>query len=201
LPFAAAVLPFAIAGGIISLGPKRKIEDGPSYWLPGVPAENSSSGDEPSDPPGIGHNGGPALDQAGGQPSQEPDGGDPKRKPSLAPPTPVRPPEDSFSNDSGAAPRSTSEILMPNGKPVGYDFGRARPFSRTVTPDEFVQLHNNLKEGAVQIQTGAGYDGIWYKRSDGAVFGVRQSLDSGLTIDIIESGNSNVSRRFKVHQR
>ncbi len=42
---------FAVAGGVLALtasgwvlvhGPKGDITDGPSYWLPGVPAENSS---------------------------------------------------------------------------------------------------------------------------------------------------------------
>ena len=45
------------------------------------------------------------------------------------------------------------------------------------------------------------YEGFVYERPDGLRFGVRRSVDHGETIDVIESGNSEIDRGFKVHWR
>jgi hypothetical protein len=50
---------------------KGDITDGPSYWLPGVSNDNAADEDGKAEAPGIGHNGGPGLDQTSGQQPQD----------------------------------------------------------------------------------------------------------------------------------
>jgi hypothetical protein len=89
-----AVLSLTAAGWVLFHGPTGDITDGPSYWLPGVPNENASDEDGKSETPGIGHNGGPALD-----PTQSPNRPDPDKKP---PPLVIAPPNASGSRGDAA---------------------------------------------------------------------------------------------------
>jgi hypothetical protein len=52
-------------------------------WLPGVSSDEASDGDGKPEAPGLGHNGGPALDQTGGQQPRDPN----QTPPSIIPPT------------------------------------------------------------------------------------------------------------------
>ncbi|WP_345817682.1 filamentous hemagglutinin N-terminal domain-containing protein (plasmid) [Paraburkholderia sp. PREW-6R] len=96
---------------------------------------------------------------------------------------------------------STSDILVPNGQPVGYVNPGAGPGIRTVTPEQFGQLQSQLLDGATPVTTPSGYAGTWYQRADGTVFGIRTSAGSGTTIDVIKSNNSSLPPGFKVHQK
>jgi hypothetical protein len=127
------LLSLGAAGWVLSHGPQGDIQDGASYWLPGVSSDNASDGDgDKPDAPGLGHNGGPALDQTSEQQPQ-----DPNQKPE---PTVVAPLTSSGSSQqSGDAQtsnsRSMSDILLPNGEPVGYVYSRADSDVRTVPPE------------------------------------------------------------------
>ena len=55
--------------------------------------------------------------------------------------------------------------------------------------------------GARQIEPDSRYDGVWYKREDGLVFGLRLSAEHGLTLDVIRSNHPDIRPGFKVHQR
>jgi hypothetical protein len=89
-----AVLSLTAAGWVLFHGPKGSITDGPSYWLPGVPNESASDEDGKSETPGLGHNGGPALD-----PTQNQSQPDPDQKP---PPFVIAPPSASRSRGDAA---------------------------------------------------------------------------------------------------
>jgi len=88
-------------------------------------------------------------------------------------------------------PRTFQEILAP----------RAGENIRTVNPAEFENIRTNLMVGARQIEPDSRYDGVWYKREDGAIFGLRLSAEHGLTLDVIRSSHRDVPQAFKVHQR
>lgn len=96
---------------------------------------------------------------------------------------------------------STSDILMPNGIPVGNVHPGAGPRIRTVTPEQFGALQAQLMSGASPVPTPPGYAGTWYQRADGTVFGIRNSVKSGATIDVVKSNNLSLPPGFKVHQR
>jgi hypothetical protein len=88
-------------------------------------------------------------------------------------------------------PRAFREILAP----------RTGENIRTVNPAEFETIRTNLMVGARQIEADAEYRGVWYKREDGAIFGLRLSAEHGLTLDVIRSSHPDVRQGFKVHQR
>ncbi len=73
--------------------------------------------------------------------------------------------------------RTFQEILAPR---AGEDI-------RIVSPAEFETIRTNLMVGARQIEADAGYNGVWYKRQDGSIFGLRLSAESGLTLDVIRA--------------
>jgi hypothetical protein len=195
--------------GWLSHGPKGDIQDGPGYWLPGVSSDNASHEDGKDETPGIGHNGGPGLDQADGQQSRDPNERDPDQKPG---PSVVAPLSSSRSSGDDSAQQgansaqaasslSMSDILLPNGEPIGYVYPGAEPRTRTVTPEQFEQLQSQLMAGTVPVTERSGYEGVWYQRADGTVFGARMSSKNGLTIDVVKSNNPKLPPGFKVHQR
>lgn len=96
---------------------------------------------------------------------------------------------------------SVSDILMPNGIPVGNVHPGAGPGIRTVTPEQFGELQSKLMNGATPVPTPPGYAGTWYQRADGTVFGIRNSAGSGTTIDVVKSNNLSLPSGFKVHQK
>ena len=91
--------------------------------------------------------------------------------------------------------------MFAGGQPIGYVNTGAGPGIRTVTPDAFSQLQSQLLNGAQPTTTPSGYSGTWYQRSDGTVFGIRESSGSGTTIDVIRSNNPGLPSGFKVHQK
>lgn len=100
---------------------------------------------------------------------------------------------------STVSPLSTGDILLPNDQPIGYVNGSAGPGIRTVTLNEFRRLQAELLNGAQVAATPLNYSGTWFQRSDGTVFGMRESSDNGITIDVIRSGNPHMPPGFKVH--
>ncbi len=105
------------------------------------------------------------------------------------------------SGAGGNARASISDILLPKGEPVGYVKPGAGQNIQTVTPAQFSQLQSQLMEGSAPVTTPPGYKGTWYQRSDGTVFGLRTSDDSGATIDVIKSNTPSLPSGFKVHQQ
>ncbi|MDR0780158.1 MAG: hypothetical protein LBF16_05615, partial [Pseudomonadales bacterium] len=101
----------------------------------------------------------------------------------------------------GVGSATMSDILLPNGQPIGNVIGGAGPRIRTVTPNEFSQLQAQLLNDATPIASPSGYAGTWYQRADGTIFGVRASGNSGITIDIVKSNNPGLPPGFKVHQQ
>ena len=100
-----------------------------------------------------------------------------------------------------AGTKKTEEILLPAGKEVGVEEKGAGPGIRTVTPTEFNSIKQQLLDGASQLPPQAGYDGKWYKRQDGTIFGIRNSSGSGETIDIRSSNNPVLAPGYKVHHK
>lgn len=98
------------------------------------------------------------------------------------------------------APRSLYDILRPGGQMLGSRQGRASEGTRTVTRAEFSELLESLSPDAQPIPSPRSYDGSWYRRRDGSVFGVRRSKDNGITIDVIRSNHPSVDNGEKVHK-
>ena len=69
------------------------------------------------------------------------------------------------------------------------------------SPSEFNSLLEALTPGSQVIQSPPGYRGIWYRRPDGAIFGVRRSDDHGITVDVIQNNNPHIPNGYKVHQQ
>lgn len=93
------------------------------------------------------------------------------------------------------------EILMPGGQMIGNRQSRASGGTRTVTRPEFSDLLEALSPNAQPIHSPQSYDGLWYRRPDGSVFGVRRSKDNGITIDVIRSNNPSIDNGNKVHRK
>jgi hypothetical protein len=92
------------------------------------------------------------------------------------------------------------DILAPEGKFVGERYKGADADTTTVSSSKFEQLQNQLMQGA-KPTTQPTYEGSAFKRSDGTVFGLRNSENHGLTIDILESKSPQFLNGFRVHQR
>ena len=99
--------------------------------------------------------------------------------------------------DSAPAPsKSLDAIFRPGGVPIGKP---GDPDVSIVSRGEFDELLKGVVRGAEEITPAKTYQGLWYRRSDGTVFGLRRSKKNGLTIDIIDSlGNPALvpGRRF-----
>ncbi|WP_081771952.1 two-partner secretion domain-containing protein [Paraburkholderia nodosa] len=102
---------------------------------------------------------------------------------------------------AGANSGSISDILLPNGEPVGFVKPGAGQNIQTVTSAQFAQIESQLMQGATPVATPSGYNGTWYQMPDGSVFGIRTSQSSGTTIDVIKSNNPSLPSGFKVHQQ
>ena len=98
-------------------------------------------------------------------------------------------------------PRPLHDIFRPGGQMLGSRQGRASEGTRTVTRSEFSKLLETLSPHAQPISTPRTYDGLWYQRPDGSVFGVRRSRNSGITIDVIRSNHPSVDNGDKVHRK
>jgi filamentous hemagglutinin len=96
---------------------------------------------------------------------------------------------------------SMSDILLPNGNPVGFVKPGAGQNIQTVTSAQFTKIESQLMQGSTPVTTPSSYNGIWYQMSDDSVFGIRTSPSSGKTIDVIKSSNPSLLSGFKVHQQ
>jgi filamentous hemagglutinin len=72
----------------------------------------------------------------------------------------------------------------------------------TIGTSEFESVRIELMGGARQIEADTGYKGVWYKRQDGSIFGLRLSTGHGLTLDVIQSNHpQRLPDGFRIHQR
>jgi hypothetical protein len=97
-------------------------------------------------------------------------------------------------------PKKTEEILKPSGTEVGTQRQGVGNDIRTTTPSDFEAIERELLNGAKEIPA-SRYEGKWYQRSDGTVFGIRESATSGRTIDIIDGRSSGLRNGYKVHRK
>jgi hypothetical protein len=97
-------------------------------------------------------------------------------------------------------PMPLHDVLAPGGKPIGVRSGGDSDV-RTVAPASFDRIRNDLLTGTQQTRADAGYNGVWFRRRDGSVIGLRLSEQHGLTLEVIESNHRSVGPNFKVHQR
>jgi hypothetical protein len=95
---------------------------------------------------------------------------------------------------------TTAEVLAPRGELVG-DRSRYERKIRVVGPEEFESIRTELMGGARRIEPTAKYDGVWYKRDDGSIVGLRLSREHGLTLDVIESIRPSILNGIRIHQR
>jgi hypothetical protein len=98
-------------------------------------------------------------------------------------------------------PPTEGEVLMPGGETIGNRAPGADKNIRTVTPETFERIRTELMAGAQRIEPTARYDGVWYRREDGSIFGLRLSRDHGLTLDVIESTDPRIPDGFRIHRR
>ena len=99
------------------------------------------------------------------------------------------------------APKPPETTLIPNGQVIGRRQGRADGDTRTVTSSEFDEMLEAISPGAEMIRSPSAYNGHWYRRFDGFIFGIRKSPSNGITFDVIDYDHPIVNRGFKVHQR
>jgi filamentous hemagglutinin len=114
------------------------------------------------------------------------------------------PPEDMVPENMPSAtvtPAAMSDILLPDGQPVGFVMPGAGQNIQTVNPTQFAEIEAQLMDGATPVTAPASYSGTYYQRSDGTVFGIRTSIKSGTTIDVITSNTPSLPSGFKVHQQ
>ncbi len=93
------------------------------------------------------------------------------------------------------------EILMPDGQHVGMRYRSTSDRTRTVTSSEFDSLLEALTPGSQVVQSPVGYRGLWYRRPDGSIFGVRRSEENGITVDVIQNNHPILRSGYKVHQQ
>ena len=87
-------------------------------------------------------------------------------------------------------PRSLAEVCVVSGALIGRRSRGAGDDVTTVSSQQFDQLLRELSRGATERSTPSGYGGLWFQRADGTVIGIRRSEQYGLTIDIVDSGQS-----------
>jgi hypothetical protein len=97
--------------------------------------------------------------------------------------------------------RPLHDIFRPGGQMLGSQQGRASEGTRTVTRPEFNELLEALSPNAQPITPPRSYEGLWYQRPDGSIFGVRRSKDNGITIDVIRSNHPSIRDGEKVHKK
>lgn len=101
-----------------------------------------------------------------------------------------------FSTD---APKTPGDVLAPNGQPVGHVEGGATPDVRTVTPGQMDGIIDGLKGLGAKPGSRPNYPGDWYDLPNNqGGFGVRDSRQSGRTVDVNIPGVPDVT---KVHQK
>jgi hypothetical protein len=65
---------------------------------------------------------------------------------------------------------------------------------------ELDRLVRELTKGATEMVPPSRYKGLWFRRSDGTIIGLRRSKQSGLTIDIVDSlGHHDLEPGLRIH--
>jgi hypothetical protein len=101
----------------------------------------------------------------------------------------------------GTAAGTHADVCFPGGNPIGVRLPGVKPRTRTLTPEEFVTFLRDITQNAAEFPTPASYQGLWYRKPNGEIAGVRFSSGSGLTVDIIRSNSPIVPPRFRVHSK
>ena len=99
---------------------------------------------------------------------------------------------------TNTAIQSADDVLRPGGNLIGTVAKGATPNIRTVTPQEFAKLQEQLLKGTKQSGQYAGGKGTWHELPGGGRVGVRTSDKSGVTLDIDIPG---MPSGLKVHQQ
>jgi hypothetical protein len=97
--------------------------------------------------------------------------------------------------------RLPETTLMPNGQFIGRRHERASGNARTVSPSEFRDLLEAISPGATLVRSPSNYEGHWYQGTNGFIFGIRRSVDHGMTFDVIDHNHPALRNGFKVHQK
>ena len=97
--------------------------------------------------------------------------------------------------------RPLVDVLQPGGQMIGRRKRGADPKVRTVSRADFDALLEQLSVGTNPTQARPGYDGHWFARPDGSIFGVRRSVSHGITMDVIRSNNPKIPNSVKVHKK
>jgi hypothetical protein len=97
--------------------------------------------------------------------------------------------------------RSLSDVLMPGGRPLGTRENGAGADAWTVRPSTFRDLLEAVSPGAQIVPSPAAYRGLWFRRPDGSIVGLRRSEKHGITLDIIQNNHPTIGNGYKVHQK
>jgi hypothetical protein len=85
--------------------------------------------------------------------------------------------------------QTTAELLRPGGQLIGArDPAVNAPNVRILSSEEFETVRTALMANARRIEPDVRYDGVWYERDDGTRFGLRLSVDHGLTLEVVRGG-------------
>jgi hypothetical protein len=95
-----------------------------------------------------------------------------------------KPSESAAETAPATRPLTTLEIVAPGSTWIGEVNKGATPYVRTVTASQFQQIEKALLEGAKIVSKPSYTAGTWYRRNDSSEFGIRNSDQNGLTIDI-----------------
>jgi hypothetical protein len=100
-----------------------------------------------------------------------------------------------------SASQAIHEIMLRNGQPIGTRSARAKSDVRTVSREEFRDVLDSISPGAELMPSPPGYRGQWYRRPDGSIFGIRRSVQNGITVDVIRNDHSQINNGYKVHKK
>ena len=96
------------------------------------------------------------------------------------------------------------DLVYRGGHVIGYRYAGAREEIRTVSREEFNEMVGKiLCDSRVERMTpiSSTYQGVSYRLRDGSIVGLRNSQDSGLTLDIQQPANRLVEYPLRIHQR
>jgi hypothetical protein len=91
---------------------------------------------------------------------------------------------------------SMRDVVFPGGEPIGRQAKGADSNTRTVTPEEFQDIQNQLMGMKRGTADDPRYRGTWYVLPDGTRFGLRLSKEHGWTIDF---DNPALPKRYKIY--
>ncbi|MDI2113849.1 hypothetical protein [Commensalibacter nepenthis] len=151
-----------------------------------IDAINESNAEDQSAQNKTQPQGNTSVSASAGSPMPDGDGGDKKGN----------------GDQSNTEPQKTEDIIKNEN---GNLQGDKRPGSdnkiRTLTKEEFQTMKDALMKGAEKIRDYSNGEGEWYRRPDGSEFGIRNSKESGETIDIMKPApGSSVRPNTKFHQ-